>query len=402
MNHTFFLTMIKWIGYLLAAMVIAAAASVCAASQTAATQLTISPGARALLDQVRAAYAGLKTLHVEGSIVGEFDIDGEKRETTANLVGDYDGTRFRSEIKNDAIAGSTGDQLYIFLPNSNTYLLQDVPKGPARLDAIDDDIGDVIRSQDYSLALALAPDAAVEITSGAQSITRVDQVITKDNIPSPGLKITREFSDTTLYFDSQTHLLRMQTIDEKKLALSQGAQNAKSAILTTFFTETSGSTIQAAAFAWSPPPGTQPIRHSPLEDKPLPGFSATGMDGSSVSSDDLKGSVCVLIFFQSRISACAGSLAETDQLLADFKDAGLKAFAIDLSESKETVAKFIAGNGVQTPVLLDNGTDLADAFGIDSVPTVVVADKNGIVRKVYVGSGHGDQIRRVIQRLLKQ
>jgi peroxiredoxin len=401
MNHTFFLTIIKWIGYLMAAMVIAAAASVCAAAP-AATQPDLSPDVKGLLEQVRAAYANLKTLQITGTIGAQFDIDGESRNNLASFVGSYDGAHFRSEVKDDTIVGCTGGQIYLFLPRSNNYLLHDAPQGPVHLDAIDDDIADVIRSQDYSLALALAPDAAAEITSGAQKIVRADEIVTKDNIPSPALKITSEFSDTTLYFDRKTHLLSLQRVDEKKLALRQGAKDVKFAVVMTNFNNTADAAVRADQFAWAPPPGTQPMRRAALEDKPLPAFSAGALDGSSVSADDLKGSVCVLVFFQSRVSACAGSLAEMDQLLADFKDAGLKAFAIDLSEPKETVAKFIADKGVQTPVLLDNGTDVGDAFGIDSVPTFVVADKDGIVRKFYVGSGHGEQIHREVQKLLGQ
>jgi peroxiredoxin len=394
------LSILKWIGYLMAAMVIAFAASVCAAAETGGPSIVILPDARALLDQVRTAYAGLKTLQVGGTITGHMDIDGEKRDLNAAIVGSYDGSRFRSEVKDDALVGNTGDHVYIFMPKSNAYLMLDTPADRLRLDGIDDDIAEVICRQDFSLALALSADAAAEIIGGAQSVTKIGDV-TIDNALCPTLKIATESADMTFSFDPHTHLLRRQTVDETRQAQSQGAQSVKAALLVMDFVNTTDAPVDAAQFAWTPPPGAQPIRNGPLEGKPVPDFSAVGMDGATVSADDLKGSVCVLNFFSTQVALCATSLAETDQLAADFKDAGLKAYAVDQSEAKETVAKFIADKGIQTPVLLDPGADVGTAFSVQSFPTVVIVDKQGIVRKTYVGTGHTGQVHAEIERLLR-
>src|ERR1700722_7156170 len=90
-----------------------------------ATPTTISPDAHQLLDQLRTAYASLKSLGVSGTMKADFDIDGVKAGNNAQFTGLYSaGGLFRSEMGStdagkavaDSVAGNTGDKIYIFLP----------------------------------------------------------------------------------------------------------------------------------------------------------------------------------------------------------------------------------------------------------------------------------------------
>ena len=155
--------------------------------QSAATQpvLTVSPQAREILSQVRDAYASLKSLAVSGSIEGRFDIDGVQSSNRGEFTGLYASSGlFRSEMKKstvssdpattqpsvDAVLGNTGEKIYFFLPDRNRYLLVDEPAGKADLAALGDDMADVLRNQNLSLALALSGDAAGELFQAASTI----------------------------------------------------------------------------------------------------------------------------------------------------------------------------------------------------------------------------------------
>ena len=218
--------------------------------QSAATQpgVLISPQARPLLDQVRDAYASVKTLGIKGTIEGHFDIDGVQNEKSGEFTGLYSSTgQFRSDMNQritgnpaatqpdaDAMLCNTGDKIYLYLPSSNRFVMVDSPKGKVTLDSLGEDVADVLRNQDLALALAVSGDAANELTQDAISVQRVDDVKI-DGQSYPAIEVTNPRYDMTLAIDPQTHFIRRTVTDLSKNAKLMGAQTVKSAVLTTNF-----------------------------------------------------------------------------------------------------------------------------------------------------------------------
>jgi peroxiredoxin len=64
------------------------------------------------------------------------------------------------------------------------------------------------------------------------------------------------------------------------------------------------------------------------------------------------------------------------------KDAGLKAYAVDLREDPEKVMKFVEATKLTIPVLLDSEGSVAQKFGVSGIPQTVVIGKDGTVKKV--------------------
>ena len=261
------------LGCLLAALIgIGIAALSHSSAQSAATQPTvvISPQARELLDQVRQAYASLKSVSISGTVEGRFDIDGVRKSNTGEFTGLYSSTgQFRSEMKDssagtgnapstqptsDALMGNDGKKVYVFLPTRNRYILADAPQSKANLDSLGPDIADLLRSQDLSLALALSGDAAGELLQDATSALRVDDVKIKGQA-FPAIILLYPQYDETLAIDPQTHLVRRAVADLSKNARLQGASEVKTAQLTMDYVNTPSAPVEAGQFSWSPPPG---------------------------------------------------------------------------------------------------------------------------------------------------
>ncbi len=413
---------------LLAAIAIALLTLSRSNGQPATTQpaLTVSPEARQILSQVRNAYASLKSLAVSGTIEGRFDIDGVKSSNHGQFNGVYASSGlFRSEMSKtnvtdsaatqpsvDAVLGNTGEKIYFYLPERNRYLLIDEPGGKVDLSALGGDIADVLRNQNLSLTLALSGDAAAELSESASTILRVDdQKIDGQSFPTISILYPR--CDMTLSFDPQSHLLRRGIVDLTKNATLLGAQVVKSAALTINYTNIPAAPAAPAAFAWSPPPGAQLLAAdnsasgadagADIEGKPAPAFSLPGLDGQQVSSKSLNGSVYVLDFWATWCGPCVASLPHLDGIYKDFKGQGVKFFAVNLQEDKDTIQKFINDSKLSIPVLMDlDGTVTGRYDSAGGIPFTVVVGKDGTVLKAGFLGGDEDQIRPIIQSALKK
>jgi thiol-disulfide isomerase/thioredoxin len=360
----------------------------------------ISPDAQKLLNQVRDAYLKVQTLSISGSIKGEFNIDGESANPVAQFTGAYDHGKFISQIPGDAQVGNTGKELYFYLPTDNRFLRRDIPVGSDRLDAIDDEIAGVVRRQNPSLALALAADPAAELTAGATSVDLTDTKL--DDADLPALKIVRPDRDTIVAVDPKSHLLRLQIVDLTRLAMKRGALVVKSAIIMTELQESPGASIDPATFAFSPPPGAQALDETPAEGNHAPSFSLTTLDGSQVSSSDLKGSVFVLDFWATWCPPCVASLPKLDDLNQVLKDPDLKIYAVNEAEDKDTVRKFIDSKKIALPILLDTDSKVGEAYGAQAIPYLVIVGRDGRIAKIHIGLTDEDVIRREIQAALGQ
>ncbi len=285
--------------------------------------------------------------------------------------------------------------------------MSDAPKGKVDLHSLGDDIADVLRSQDLSLALALSGDAAGELLQDATSVSRVDDV--KINGQAfPAIIILHPQYDETLVVDPQTHLLRRAVADLSKDARLQGASVVKTAQLTMDYINTPSAPAQAEQFAWSPPPGAQELSvangGSELEGKPAPAFSLTDMDGKQVTSQSLKGSVYVLDFWATWCGPCVASLPHLDQIYKDFKDKGVKFFAVNEQEDKPTIQKFISDTKLSIPVLMDSDATVGQVYDSDGmIPITIVVGKDGkVIKAGHFVPDEDDQLRPILTAALKQ
>jgi peroxiredoxin len=79
---------------------------------------------------------------------------------------------------------------------------------------------------------------------------------------------------------------------------------------------------------------------------------------------------------------------------------GMKAYAIDLEESKEKISPVKAQLIPDVPVLLDEKSEVAKKYGVTGIPQTVIIGKDGKVKKVVVGSGNEAKIKQAVEAAL--
>lgn len=81
------------------------------------------------------------------------------------------------------------------------------------------------------------------------------------------------------------------------------------------------------------------------------------------------------------------------------KESNSKILAINItaSDKLEDVKALVESEGINYPVLLDEKGDVSNQYGIRSIPTVVVVDKDGIVVEHHVGSYEKEELLKLLE-----
>lgn len=81
------------------------------------------------------------------------------------------------------------------------------------------------------------------------------------------------------------------------------------------------------------------------------------------------------------------------------KDSNSKILAINItaSDKLEDVEALVKSEGIDYPVLLDEKGDVSSTYGIRSIPTVVIVNKDGIVAEHHVGSYEKEELLKLLE-----
>ena len=134
-------------------------------------------------------------------------------------------------------------------------------------------------------------------------------------------------------------------------------------------------------------------------DAPAPDFTLNTFEGKPVTLKELRGKRVLINFWASWCTPC---LRETPDLRDAYKalSADNVAFVgIGMQDATDKLKKFVADNGVPYIIVEDPKGKVGDVFGVLGLPTTVLVDSNGIVRKVYTGAVTKDQVIADIRKL---
>jgi thiol-disulfide isomerase/thioredoxin len=137
-----------------------------------------------------------------------------------------------------------------------------------------------------------------------------------------------------------------------------------------------------------------------------PEFSGRLLTGEPFTSSDLAGHVAVVNFWGSWCAPCRVETPEFSTVAADLAGSGVRFLGVDVKETDQQFAlAFVKRFGIGFPSLYDPRGEVALAFRdypANAIPSTIVLDPGGRVAAVYTGAVAQDDLRRVLDRLLKE
>ncbi len=112
------------------------------------------------------------------------------------------------------------------------------------------------------------------------------------------------------------------------------------------------------------------------------------LDGSKVSSQDLRGKVVLVKFWATSCTTCIAQMPGDIQAYNDLHTQGYETIAVAMDyDPPAYVRNFASSRNLPFPVAIDADGSIAKAFGdIKLTPTAFLIDKQGNIIKRYLGN----------------
>jgi peroxiredoxin len=125
-----------------------------------------------------------------------------------------------------------------------------------------------------------------------------------------------------------------------------------------------------------------------LVDKLAPDFSASTLDGRTVSLADFRGQKRVVVSFWA--SWCGPCRLEMPALIKFYRNnhsasSDFEILAVSIDEDPKDAADFATAQKLNFPVVLDSKKKMANAFEVDGIPTMFIVEKDGKITYGRVG-----------------
>jgi cytochrome c biogenesis protein CcmG, thiol:disulfide interchange protein DsbE len=133
--------------------------------------------------------------------------------------------------------------------------------------------------------------------------------------------------------------------------------------------------------------GEPPKVGSPAQD-----FTATTIDGKTVSLSSYKGQQVWLTFGASWCAACVAEAPDVEAAYQKYKAKGVVVLAVHLSEDSATVRDYTGRVGQTFATIADPETRIASAYRVNGIPAHYFIDKSGVLRSMKTGGLSAEQM----------
>jgi len=141
-----------------------------------------------------------------------------------------------------------------------------------------------------------------------------------------------------------------------------------------------------------------------LVGKPAPDFKLALLEGGEIELSALKGKNVVLLdFWATWCGPCRQVMPALDRVSKDYASKGVRYLAVNLREEPAKINAYLKQAGLELEVPLDKDGKVAESYAVRGIPTMVIVDKEGIVREVHVGASPNLEVelRKALDEILR-
>jgi peroxiredoxin len=128
------------------------------------------------------------------------------------------------------------------------------------------------------------------------------------------------------------------------------------------------------------------------------------LDGSSRTTQDLKGKVTLVNFWATSCTTCVAEMPKIVSTYEKYKDRGFETVAVAMAyDPPSYVVHYTQTRKLPFKVAIDNTGAVANAWGdVKLTPTTYVVNKRGEIVKRYVGEPNFAELHQLIEKLLAE
>ncbi len=150
-------------------------------------------------------------------------------------------------------------------------------------------------------------------------------------------------------------------------------------------------------------PADSPAVGGVLVGEPAPELNVARLDGGGADSlSARRGQVVLVDFWATWCAPCRESMPAVEKIWRGHGGPGFTVMSVNVEGPAvaDKARAFVAGMGLTFPTFIDDGA-ASDAYHVDTIPTLLLVDRGGIVRWAHIGGlgpdDAADLERRVIE-----
>jgi cytochrome c biogenesis protein CcmG/thiol:disulfide interchange protein DsbE len=148
-----------------------------------------------------------------------------------------------------------------------------------------------------------------------------------------------------------------------------------------------------------------PDRGSALQGQDAPELSLpivanAPAGGSALTLSGLKGHPVLLDFWATWCGPCRKEVPIVNGIAQRYGEQGLEVIGVNTSDQSGNAAGFAKSHHLTFPIAFDEEQRAATAFGVDTLPTLVVISKTGKILAVRIGETSDSELDALVKRAL--
>jgi len=143
-------------------------------------------------------------------------------------------------------------------------------------------------------------------------------------------------------------------------------------------------------------------------EKQIP-FSLPDLKGKIINTSDIKGKVLFINFWATWCAPCKEEMPSMQRLYEKLNKKypnkfEMLAVNIDTTDVPEVVQLYALDLKLKFPILLDTSGEIKDKYKTTGVPETFLVDKNGIIKKIFIGAIDWDSPKnyKEIEKIIKE
>jgi len=117
-----------------------------------------------------------------------------------------------------------------------------------------------------------------------------------------------------------------------------------------------------------------------------PSFTLKDLNGKEMKLEDHRGKIVFLNFWATWCMPCRDEMPSMEKLYREFKDRDFTILAVDVQEKPKKVRAFKERLKLNFPILLDSDGKVSARYGVWSIPTTYLIDREGFLIGVALGA----------------